>query len=37
MKTRKDLKQGDVRTITFHGKLVKQIYSGTNWITLSIN
>lgn len=34
MKTGKIFKQGDVRTITFHGKLVKQVHSGTHWITI---
>lgn len=29
-----NLKSGDTRTITFHGRLVKQIYLNNIWVTV---
>jgi hypothetical protein len=34
MKTGKQIKSGDIRTITFHGRLVRQIYVNGNWKTI---
>jgi hypothetical protein len=30
----KNIKSGDIREITFHGKIVRQIYINGNWKTI---